>query len=137
MMQSETAWAEAVSGTEGVKYNNPIFTTIADAEAAVRRNSPDELADIVIAASLTAPDWEWVQKLCVRLSEHPQPGVRGNAILGLGHLARRFRRLDRETAEPLIVAGLLDRDSYVRGQSESAADDVEHFLGWRVNRGAV
>jgi len=27
-----------------------------------------------------------------------------------------------------------DADSYVRGHADSAADDVQHFLGWKVSR---
>jgi hypothetical protein len=58
--------------------------------------------------------------------------VRGNAVLGFGHLARRFRRLDEGVVRPIIENALLDADPYVRGQADAAADDVAHFLGWKV-----
>jgi hypothetical protein len=60
--------------------------------------------------------------------------VRGNAILGFAHLARRFRRLDRAVVEPLVVTALSDPDPYVSGHALEATDDLRHFLGWDLAR---
>lgn len=38
----------------------------------------------------------------------------------------------RRAAQPVIEAGLQDPDSYVRGQANAAADDVEWYLGWEL-----
>jgi hypothetical protein len=102
------------------------------AEAAIARDDPAELLYVPIAASLYAADFEWAQALCVRLTRHPHFNVRGNAVLGFAHLARRFRRLDRAVVEPLIVAALSDPDQYVSGHAHEAIDDVRHFLGWQL-----
>ena len=67
------------------------------------------------------------------IASHPHFNVRGNAVLGFSHLARRFGRLD-SAAREIIEAGLRDGDSYVRGHANAAADDVQHFLGWKVVR---
>jgi len=69
----------------------------------------------------------------MRLATHPDATVRGNAILGFGHLARRFRRLDRQTVEPLVTAALSDQSEFVRGQAEAASDDIGFFLKWNAN----
>jgi hypothetical protein len=61
--------------------------------------------------------------------------VRGSALLGFGHLARRFRELDAGRVRPLLLAGLADPDPWVRGQADAAADDAEFYLGWRVRPG--
>jgi hypothetical protein len=62
--------------------------------------------------------------------------VRGNALQGLGHLARRFGQLDRRRVQRLIEIGLHARHEYVREQAESAAADAESYLGWRFERPA-
>ena len=98
---------------------------------AVARNRPDELLYAVLAAALYDPDSVWAEDLCLRLATHPHFNVRGNAILGLAHIARLHGRLDRARAQPALEAALRDADDYVRGQADAAADDVEHFLGWR------
>ena len=72
-----------------------------------------------------------------RFAAHPHFNVRGNALLGLGHIARRHRRLDRARSQAALEAGLQDAHAYVRGQADAAAGDVEHFLGWRFRHDPV
>ena len=103
----------------------------AEVEAALSRDSAEELLIAAVSVGLYAEDLDWAASVCCRLAVHPHPNVRGNALLSFGHLARRFRRLDRGRTLPLIVDGLGDPDPFVRGQADAAADDVEHFLGWR------
>ncbi|MGI4790966.1 MAG: hypothetical protein ACRYFS_19225 [Janthinobacterium lividum] len=108
-------------------YIEPEFTGSSDVEDAIARNVPKELSSVVIGVALNASDLEWAQRVCVRLATHPDSNVRGNALLGLGHLARRFGQLNRNIVVPLIEAGLHDEDSFVRGQAQAAFDDVSFF----------
>lgn len=96
--------------------------------------SADVLLRAVLAIALYDEDRAWAETFCERFARHPDAEVRGGALLGFGHLARRFRKLDLTRVLPLIEAGLADPDSWVRGQAESAACDAEHFLGWRFRR---
>lgn len=105
----------------------------AEVEAAFERDDPEELLRAVLAAALHAEDGEWATSVCMRLASHQDVVVRGNAILGLGHLARRWGRLDPAMRD-LIEAGLRDPDPHVRGQAEAAADDVQQFLHWPITR---
>ncbi len=111
-----------------MKYENPEAISVANAEAIIIRNNPEELLSIPLAASLYSDDFEWAQSLCIRLASHPHFNVRGNALLGFGHLARRFGRLDRNKVDPLLQQGLQDSDGFGRGQADSAADDIALFL---------
>ena len=72
--------------------------TEADIEAAIERNNPDELLHVPIVVGTNAPACEqsWVEEVCLRLCEHPHFNVRGNAVLGLGHIACTCRELDFE-----------------------------------------
>lgn len=83
---------------------------------------------MVIAAALYEDDFDTAYGACVQLSSHPDEVVRGNAILGFGHLARLFGRLGEE-APPLVTRALADTSDYVRGQAYAAAGDLQHFLG--------
>jgi len=53
-------------------------------------------------------------------------------MLSLGHLARIHQNLDRAKVEPVIRRGLQDSSDYVRGQAQAAADDIEHYLKWKI-----
>jgi hypothetical protein len=106
------------------KHEEP---TGAQVEEALRRDRPDEVKRVVIGLALHSMDGAFVEQLCRRLATHGNEEVRGNAILGFGHLARRFRRLSPE-ARGLIQQGLSDTSEYVRGQAHAAADDADFFL---------
>jgi hypothetical protein len=104
-----------------------------EAERAVTSADREALSRIVLAVALH-DERSWAEGFCEQLARHPDTGVRGSALLGFGHLARRFRKLDIERVQPLLEAGLADPDPWVRGQSRSAPEDVECFLGWRLAR---
>src|SRR3954454_12500998 len=89
-------------------------------EQALRAGDVDALRLAVIGVSMHDDDWRYAQDLCVRLSAHPHVEVRGNAVLGFGHIARVHRRLDRALVQPIIQRALHDEVDYVRGHADSA-----------------
>lgn len=104
-----------------------------DVEAVIGRGVPGELLHVPISVSLSPPDCAWAQDVCLRLASHPHFNVRGNAVLGFGHLARTCGALDEARVRPVVEAALRDPDPYVRGQADAAAGDLVHFLGWRID----
>jgi len=79
-------------------------------------------------------DWRYAQDLCIRLSSHPHFNMRGNAVLGFGHIARVHQQLDQVVVQPIIEAALRDANDYIRGHGVDAADDTAHFLGWQYDQ---
>jgi hypothetical protein len=102
--------------------------------SALERDDPIELQQLVARVALESGDREWAETCCVRLARHRNAHVRGNALLGFGHLARRFGHLDRRRVQRLIEIGLHAHHEYVRAQAESAAEDTETFLSWHFDR---
>ena len=100
---------------------------------ALREDDPDILLRAVIAVAMHGSDWRYAQDLCIRLSSHRHFNVRGNAVLGFGHIARVHRQLDRATVQPIIEAALRDTNDYIRGHGHDAADDTAHYLGWQYD----
>lgn len=109
-----------------MKYEQPQPITIDAAERLV--DKPEALAQAIIAISLYHARATEAQAFCVRFAQHDNATVRGNALLALGHLARRHRVLDRKVCEPLLRKGLEDPSAYVRGHAISALDDIKQFL---------
>lgn len=107
--------------------------TNGDIEAAIRRNHPDELPLVPITIALVSVDRESAEDTCLLLASHENPEVRGNAVVCLGHLARRFRTLDEKRVRPVIESALRDNDEYVRSNAKSAADEIHQFLGWHID----
>jgi len=115
-----------------MKYEPISEMTITECEAALVRNEPDELLLAAISVGLYCDDLEWAQGYLLTLSAHPHEAVRGSAILSFGHLARRFRSLDSSRVKSIVVCALSDSSEFVRGQADSAADDLELFLKWSM-----
>ncbi|MFQ5415621.1 MAG: hypothetical protein ACE5FL_01105 [Myxococcota bacterium] len=103
-------------------------------EAALRRDDPFELQELILDVALESDRREWAEWACTVLARHRNATVRGNALLGFGHLARRFGFVDPKRARPLIETGLHSHHEFVRAQAESAADDVDAYLSWGVAR---
>jgi len=119
---------------------DPPSETSPSAEAAFRRAAEDaierdevwELADLVQQIAQEATPWEWAQSCCIQLSRHRSAEVRGNAVAGFGHLARRFGRVEPQGVRRRVEIALHDPSAYVRGQARSAALDLHTFLGWEL-----
>lgn len=97
----------------------------------VAANDVEKLGPMIVAAALQEEDFDFVQRICVQLSSHSDEIVRGNAVLGFGHLARLFEALSDEAVD-IVRERLRDHSSYVRGQAHSAAGDLSNFLGIEV-----
>lgn len=106
--------------------------------AAIARDDPDELLHVPIALSMEPPEDDhpgYAERICRELARHANANVRGNALLGFGHLARTAGINWKPVAvRALVEAGLADPDAYVRGQAEAAADDLRHFLKWKLKK---
>ena len=116
-----------------MRYEEIRPATIEDAQASFALGDFDTLAQQVVAVALSTNDVRGASALCADVARVKHSLARGNAILCLGHLARRFGDLDRSIVEPLVIAGLNDPDAWVRGHAHSAADDLETFLGWQTH----
>ncbi len=92
---------------------------------ALERDDSIELQRLALEVALESEEREWAETGLARLAKHHNANVRGNALAGFGHLARRFGILDRNRVQRLIENGLHADHEYVREQDESAAADVE------------
>lgn len=92
------------------------------------------LALLPVDFSMNPPEDVNVESVCVALSTHPDAFVRGNAMIGFGHLARVTRKLNKTLVKPILEAALHDKEPSVRGKADDAMDDIEHFLGWKFRR---
>ncbi|WP_185814580.1 hypothetical protein [Xanthomonas sp. SS] len=100
-----------------------------DVEAVLARGLPDELLYVPIVITMDPTDCAWSGRICLSLASHDHFNVRGNAVLGFGHLARTCGHLDLEAVVPVIAAALHDEHEYVRGHAMDVADDLLHYLG--------
>jgi hypothetical protein len=85
-----------------VRFQDLASFTIDDVNAAITRNDPDELQFVSITIALSSSESALAQEVCLKLSTHEHHKVRGNAVMSLGYLARRFRALDEDKVRPIL-----------------------------------
>jgi hypothetical protein len=115
-----------------LKFQDLEKFTPKDVNLALLRNDPDELQFVSITVALSDLDFNFIQAVCIRLASHNDEKVSGNALVSLGHLARRFRLLDEHAVRPLIESALRSGSDYVRASAKSAADEIHQFLHWQI-----
>jgi hypothetical protein len=117
------------SGHGGSRQSLPVDRFRADAEAAIARDDPEALRELVLEIALESASREWAQSCCMQLARHRDAEVRGNAMIGFGHLARRFGRLEPRVRRIVSIA-FVDPSASVREKARSAALDLRTFLSW-------
>ena len=115
-----------------MKFQDLEQITISDVDAAITRNDPGELQLVSVTVALSSNDRPFAEDVCLRLVSHTHNKVRGNAVMSLGHIARRFRALTEHAVKPVIEAALMDSDDYVRMHAKAAADEIHQFLHWTI-----
>jgi hypothetical protein len=114
------------------KIQDLAVITPKDVNAALVRDDPDELELLSITLALSDLDFRFCQSVCITLASGGKGKIRGNALVSLGHLARRYRALDEASVKPLLESGLADFDAYVRMSAKSASDEIHQFLHWNI-----
>lgn len=115
-----------------MKFQDLEQFSISDVNAAIKRNDPRELQLVSVTVALSSNDRLFAEDVCLRLVSHTNNKVRGNAVMSLGHIARRFHSLTEHVVKPVIEAALSDTDEYVRTHAKAAADEIHQFLHWTI-----
>ena len=105
----------------------------ARAEALIEQDETTSLREVAREIGLEAADREWAQSCLIQLARHRDAEVRGNALEGFGHLARRFGRLDPGRVRRIVAIALVDPSQLVREKARSAALDLRTFLRWEFD----
>jgi hypothetical protein len=105
-----------------------------DVEDLLSRGDLAKLRLFALSMSLHSENAELAEGICLRLAAHADANTRGNSVLALGHIARIHGKLTESAAKPVVEAALRDPHEWVRGQATSAADDIEQFLAWKLDR---
>jgi len=114
------------------RYVEPRLPEPAELDAALDRDDAAALCEMVIAVTLLGDDGELAMNLVRRLIIHENDAVRANAVLGVAHIARRFGWVAPDLL-PNVREAAADPSFHVRGQAETASDDLKWFLGIDVS----
>lgn len=99
---------------------------------AITSDDVERLRTLPIDLGFNHENWRFIQDVCVRLSEHRDPSVRSNSLLGLSYAARFRGKIEKNVVKPVLLRALKDSDSGVAGVAQDAIDDINHLMKWRI-----
>ncbi|QYJ21362.1 hypothetical protein KYT87_27895 [Achromobacter sp. ES-001] len=97
-----------------------------DAEIAFASGDVRSICEALVSVSLYGEDGKWAQNKCLEFLRSENSDIKGVAAIGLGHIARVHRQLDKEK----VLAALRrhQHDVAISGQVEDAIDDINMFV---------
>ena len=98
-----------------------------EVEALIEGPASSRLATVALSVAIHADDLLWAEEVCCRLAANGDAQVRGNALTGFAHLARRFHDLSY-IAIALVQAGEQDPDPFVKQQAAAALAELKRSL---------
>lgn len=103
-----------------------------DVYEAINSNDEEVLRLLPIKLGFNHENWKFVQDICVRLSEHPNPDIRGNSLNALAYVAMNHKKLERNIVKPVLLRGLKDESEWVRGKAQDALSDINSYMNWKI-----
>lgn len=97
----------------------------------IQGGSNKEKAELAMALGFDCPDYGFAQSMCIQLLHTEDEVVRGNAIVGLAHIARRFGKLDKRVVRPYLLRELKENIK-CRDLIADAIHDINMYLGWNT-----
>lgn len=113
-------------------YRKPEPITDRQVMDAISEDDPEVVRLIPIRLGFNHENWRFIQDVCVRLSEHRDPQVRSNSLLGLSYAARFRGRVEKNVVKPVLLRGLKDPDAVVADTAQDAIEDINRLMGWRI-----
>lgn len=111
------------------RYVQPPRIDRASVEELLRHGGPlGAVETALVGFALNEMDLVSAYSLVLDACSSTDDGIRGTAVLCLGHLARIHQRFPDRRAVEVVRTALADSDDYVRGQAHGAASDIARFL---------
>src|SRR5688572_9182858 len=99
---------------------------------AITNDDVERLRILPIGLGFNHENWRFIQEVCVRLSEHRDPWVRSNSLLGLSYAARFRGKVEKNIVKPVLLRALGDCDERVAAVAQDAIDDINRLMRWRI-----
>ncbi|MFQ3597406.1 MAG: hypothetical protein SNJ55_13390 [Chloroherpetonaceae bacterium] len=106
------------------KALNPI--TIEDAEKAFFTGEVTTVAEALLRMSLFIEDYDFIIERLMKHIKNENPEIKEASIFGIGHVARRFGKIEKDEVLPIL--DLLKSDEYVSGAVYDTLSDIEFFV---------
>ena len=104
---------------------------------AIKNDDLDVLIEVCISLGFNHESWKFTQDICLKLSDHKNPLVRGNALYGLAHTARVKQKLEKNIVKPILLRARKDLDETVRMKAEDSREMINQYMNWNIGEAKI
>jgi hypothetical protein len=108
-------------------YEQPVPLSKSEVMAKLATNDSELVSNALVAVGLFEDDYDFAASIILSKANADNIEIRGAALVAIAHLARIHRKAPVDAIDA-VNSGLRDTDEYIRGQAETAADDLERFV---------
>ena len=113
-------------------YRAPQVVSDREAMDAIARDDVEQLRTLPIDLGFNHENWRFIQDVSVRLSDHRDPWVRANSLLGLSYAARFRGQVEKNVVKPVLLRALEDSDLHVAAVAQETIDEINQLMNWRL-----
>ncbi|CAH2715956.1 hypothetical protein BACCIP111895_03140 [Neobacillus rhizosphaerae] len=96
----------------------------------------DELITLPLSVGEYHINWKYAQDLCAKLSEHENPLIRANAVLGFAYIARTKGMLEKHIVKPIVLKELRENREF-HWRIIDAITDINLFMKWKIGAKSI
>lgn len=82
----------------------------------------------LLSIVLKSGNYDLSMKKSIEFSQKNSEWVKACGIECFGHIARLYKKIELDSVQAIITSGLKSKSKIISGKSESAIDDIVHFL---------
>lgn len=97
----------------------------------LNKNDLDELISLPLSVGEYHINWKYAQDICAKLSDHENPIIRANSVLGLAYIARTNGKLEKHIVKPIVLKELRENQEF-QWRIIDAIDDINLFMKWKI-----
>ena len=111
-----------------MKYEKiPEFEPNSNLKLLNSENEPDQIKGL-LSIVLNSGNYDLSMKKSIEFAQKNSEWVKACGIECFGHIARLYRKIDLDSVKGILNDGLKNKNNIIAGKSESAIDDLTHFL---------
>ena len=115
----------------------PHYNNLNEVRETINSGIIDDIIVLAVAVGVSDLNWKQAQDICVELSKHENENVRGNSAMGLSHIARTERKLEKNVIKPVLLKLLKECTGQNNGKVMDAIRDINWYMKWNIGKMAI
>jgi len=111
-----------------LKYEEPLEYEFEKISELLESNNDSDLINGLLSLVLKSGNYDLSMEKSIEFSYSESEWIKGCGIECFGHIARLHKKIELDSVTQILASGLKSKSRIIAGKSESAIEDIAHFL---------